>query len=305
MKSISILTLLALCASSCFASSNGSPVEKVVHLLTDLQEKIKADGHSELLAYEKFECWCDNMKKTKTAAIDQAKKDLKRLGSEIKSLNGKIKKAKEDIKEAKKDMKDNKDAQDKATKTRNTEHLSFAATRAEMGQAAQALQQGLKMLKMAPQFLQTQTALSTEAADAVRAAIAAIPDATLGSMPAGKISQIQKVGTAVAEGKYDPSYGSLVTILEEMESTISSDLAKETKSENKAQSDYEELMNTKIKEYKALQEKIDKTEALKAQAESDLADAQQNFDDTTKQKEDDEEVLENTIEACEEKEEEW
>merc|ERR1719409_629359 len=161
------------------------------------------------------------------------------------------------------------------------------------------------MLNMSPQFLQTKQALSTEATDAVRSAIDAIPDRALGSMPAAKLALLQRVSTALVQGKYDPSYGSIVNILEEMEKTFSNDLKKETESEGKANKDYEDLMNTKVKELVALQKKVDKKEQEKAEAASDLADATQNYDDTEDQMEADIRFFNEAVDSCEKKAKEW
>lgn len=305
MKFIVAVSLFVLFARPCAGLDTGSPVEKVVKLLTDLQEKIKADGGKEEALYEKYSCWCTGMTSKKGAAIEQAKKDLKRMGSEIMSLRGDVAKYSADIEDAAQDMEANHKAQQKATQQRDKENAAFTATHAEMSQALQSLGQALKMLKMAPQFLQTSQALSTEAAEAVRSAIDAIPDSALGSLPAAKLSQIQKVGSAVAQGKYDPSYGSLVTILEEMQSTFSSDLEKETKTEATATKDFEGLMDTKVKEIVALQEKTDKREEWKAQAAADLADTTQNYDDTESQMNDDIEFFDNAVDSCEKKNAAW
>jgi len=303
MKLFAVVSLALVACAHAF--STGSPVEKVVKLLEDLEAKITADGKSEEATYEKYKCWCTGMTRKKGAAIEQAKKDLKRLGSEIMSLRGKVAKLSSEIDSAAQDMKDNHEEQQKATKQRELENAAFTATRAEMSQALQALGQALKMLKMAPQFLQTSQKLSTEAAESVRAAISAIPDKALGSLPAVKLAQLQHVSTAVAQGKYDPSYGSLVTILEEMYSTFSSDLEKETKTEGDANKDYEDLMKTKVEALVALQDKVEKKENEKAEAAVDLADTTQNYDDTDTQMNDDIEFFDNAVDSCEKKSAAW
>lgn len=303
MKLFAVVSLALVACAHAF--STGSPVEKVVKLLEDLEAKITADGKSEEATYEKYKCWCTGMTRKKGAAIEQAKKDLKRLGSEIMSLRGKVAKLSAEIDSAAQDMKDNHEEQQKATKQRELENAAFTATRAEMSQALQALGQALKMLKMAPQFLQTSQKLSTEAAESVRAAISAIPDKALGSLPAVKLAQLQHVSTAVAQGKYDPSYGSLVTILEEMYSTFSSDLEKETKTEGDANKDYEDLMKTKVEALVALQEKVEKKQNEKAEAAVDLADTTQNYDDTDTQMNDDIEFFDNAVDSCEKKSAAW
>lgn len=305
MKIFAAVSFIVLLARPCAASNTGSPVEKVVKLLTDLQEKIKADGANEQSLYEKYSCWCTGMTSKKGAAIEQAKKDLKKLGSEIMSLRGDVATYSSEINDAAKDMQDNHNAQQTATEVRDKENAAFTATHAEMSQALQSLQQALKMLKMAPQFLQTKAALSTEAAQAVLVAFAAIPDKALGSLPAAKLAQIKQVSIAMGNGKYDPSYGSLVGILETMYSTFSTDLENETKTEATAYKDYEGLVNSKVKELVALQTKVDKREEQKATAASDLADTTQTYDDTESQMKADIEFFTNAVDSCTAKAKAW
>jgi len=306
MQSFTAAFLVALsCVGLCSATDTGSPVEKVVKLLTDMQVKMKADGASEKATFEKYSCWCTGMTSKKGKAIETAKTDLKSLGNDIMSLRGKIAKLSSQIDGAAADMKENHEDQQTATEARDKENAAFTATHAEMSQALQGLNQALKMLNMAPQFLQTQQKLSTEAADAVRSAIDGIPDKALGSIPAAKVSQLQTIGAALAQGKYSPSYGSIVTILDEMNKIFTEDLGKETKTEAKSAEDYAGLMATKVKELVALQDKVDKKEADKADAQKDLADTTQTYDDTDEQMNADIKFFNEAVDSCEKKAQSW
>jgi len=251
------LSCTGLCSAS--ASSSGSPVEKVVHLLVDMQEKLVADGKHEKALYEKYSCWCTGMTSSKGEAIEQAKKALKKHKDEIVRLASAVATASSEINGNAKSMKDNHAAQQTLTEARQKENAAFTALRGEMSQALQSLQQGLKMLNMAPQFLQSsQSALSAEAANAVHAAILAIPDKTLGSLPPAKLSQLQDISAAVVKGKYDPSYGTLVGILESLNSQLSGDLKTETASEDASKAAYEKVMTTKVEELVYLRNMVDK-----------------------------------------------
>jgi len=90
-----------------------------------------------------------------------------------------------------------------------------------------------------------------------------------------------------------------------MYKTFSSDLEKETSTEGKTNTNYEDLMNTKVKELKALQDKVDKKEEQKADAASDLADTTQNYDDTEDQMEADIKFFTEAVDSCEKKNAAW
>lgn len=152
-------------------------------------------------------------------------------------------------------------------------------------------------------LLQKSKSMSTQTLEAVRAAIDAIPERQLGSLPPKKVAQLQSLSSVKAG--YTPSYGSIVGILQEMYSTFSADLQKETTTEGKANKDYEDLMSTKVEELTELQKKVSDLEKDKADAAVELVRATQNYDDTEAQMEADIFFFDETVSACETKKEEW
>merc|ERR1719506_2777267 len=228
-----------------------------------------------------------------------------KTGGEITSLRADVAQYSADINNEAKTMKETHESQQEATKIREKENAAFTALRAEMGQALQSLNQALKMLNMAPQFLQTSNSLSTEAVNAVRVAIAAIPDRELGSIAPAKLAKLQHIGTALVQGKYDPSYGSIVNILEEMYKQFSTDLEKETTTETTANKDYEGLMDGWAGEIKTAQETVDNREEKKAKAAKTLAKKTEYFDATEAQRDADIKFFEDAVTSCENKAGAW
>eukprot|EP00427_Karlodinium_veneficum_P038564 CAMPEP_0169290726 /NCGR_PEP_ID=MMETSP1016-20121227/61852_1 /TAXON_ID=342587 /ORGANISM="Karlodinium micrum, Strain CCMP2283" /LENGTH=422 /DNA_ID=CAMNT_0009381253 /DNA_START=66 /DNA_END=1330 /DNA_ORIENTATION=+ len=243
------------------------------------------------------------MTSKKGKAIEDAKTDLKQLGSDIMSLKSDVAKYSSDIHDAAQDMKDNEEAQEEATKIRQKENAAFTALRAELGQALAALQKALGESAKSSALLQKSKSMSTQTLEAVRAAIDAIPERQLGSLPPKKVAQLQSLSSVKAG--YTPSYGSIVGILQEMYSTFSADLQKETTTEGKANKDYEDLMSTKVEELTELQKKVSDLEKDKADAAVELVRATQNYDDTEAQMEADIFFFDETVSACETKKEEW
>jgi hypothetical protein len=304
MKFSALLITLASISRPCSSTRIGSPVEKVVHLLVDLKEKILHDGASEKATYENFACWCTGMTAKKGKAIEDAKDDLKSLGGDIMSLRSKIASLSSDIKDAAADMKTSEEEQEEATKTREDENRAFNALNAEMSSSLAALEMALTSLGESTKksaLLQKAQSVSAQTMQTVRAAIQSVPTRTLGSLSPAKISQLQSFGTA----GYNPSYTSIAGILQEMYATLSKDLEKETKTEAQAFKDYEKLMDTKVEEVKALQEKVAKKETEKADAAVELAETTQTYADTERAMKADIDFFDEAVESCEKKEEEW
>merc|ERR1719487_477831 len=130
MKLLAVLALALFASASAgsVSASTGSPVEKVVELLTDLKTRIVTDGEIEQKAYDKYACWCENTSKRKANAIVQAKADLRALGQSILKLKGLVATRNAEIAELKADIKENQAAQDQATSVRNKENAAYMAT---------------------------------------------------------------------------------------------------------------------------------------------------------------------------------
>merc|ERR1719487_1736280 len=114
MKLLAVLALALFASASAgsVSASTGSPVEKVVELLTDLKTRIITDGEIEQKAYDKYACWCENTAKRKADGIVQAKADLRALGQSILKLKGLVAVRTAEIAELKKEMKANQESQD-------------------------------------------------------------------------------------------------------------------------------------------------------------------------------------------------
>merc|ERR1740120_656252 len=106
--SLCVLFLLAgTCAVSHAAqlvAKRGTPMERVVGLLTDLEAKIEADGKMEQDSYDKYACWCENTLARKANDIATAKELITELEAEMVKLSGEIAAHEAEIQQLKKDI---------------------------------------------------------------------------------------------------------------------------------------------------------------------------------------------------------
>merc|ERR1719218_129455 len=84
------VVLLGLTTAVATKSDEGSPVERIVKLLTTLKVKTVGDGKAEQQIYDKYACWCETTSKRKASDIEQAEDDLRSLGQTILKLKGTI-----------------------------------------------------------------------------------------------------------------------------------------------------------------------------------------------------------------------
>lgn len=296
MKFLALACLVALIDG---AAAVRSPVEKVVELLTSLKEDIEQDEKSETMMYNKVACWCKKASSAKAEAIERAQQELRVVGQNILSLQGKVATLKSEIEKLEVGIKDNIAAQAKATSIRQKENGLYMSETSEMKQALKALEQGIKILIAATKPGTSLLQSKAQTVAAVRVILQSLPSTT--SLSPSKISMLSEF----TSDKYTPQSLSVQGILTDMYSTFSSDLESATHGEAQENHDYEALIAVKESELKNLQKIKAEKEFEKADAESMLADRSQTYDDTKGTMEGDISFFDQTKASCEAKADEW
>jgi len=301
-------------------AGSGTPVERVVNLLKDLKTKIGQDGKVEQLSYDKYACWCEKTTARKGAAITEAQEELRKLGQSILKLKGKVATLTAEIAELEAAIKANKEAQAEATSIRQKENAAYTAETAEMKQALAALQKAIIVLRDATapssssssssdgtssdgtssSLLQEQAARSSAA---VRHVIEVLP--SVGGLKTDQVSLLGEFAAGGAGSKFAPQSWTVQGILKDMYDTFSSDLESTTEAEATANRNYEDFIHKKMEELAQLEATKAEKEELKAEAESQLANTVQDYDDTESQMKADIVFFDETKAACENKHSDW
>jgi hypothetical protein len=267
---------------------SASPVEKVVQLLEGLQTKIEADAEKEQKMYDKFACWCEKTTQRKAGAIEDARREMRRLGQMILSLKGKVAVRTQEIEELTKNLKDNRKAQEKATSVRSKENKSFMGESSETKQAMAALDKAIAVLVKGSKqdsLLQVQASLD------------ALSPQRLESVPLKKLSMLREF--AANKHGYAPQSATIQGILGDMYETFASDLETATADEGTKNRDFEDFMATKQEEELEMDASKSKKTKEKAEAEVMLSEATQSYDDTEAQMQADSDFFDDTKETCE------
>jgi len=294
---------VAVSLFGCVAAT-GSPVERVVNLLTDLQTKIKEDGKQEQQIYDKYACWCEKTSARKGAAIEKAQDDLRSLGQSILKLKGKVAVLTAEIEELVQKIAQNEEEQAAATSLRQKENAAFQAETTELKQAISALQRATQVIVAgttddAASFLQTSTA-----SNAVLSVLQRMPTSQGARLPkAADLALLS--GFSKDASRYAPQSATVQGILKDMYETFASDLETSTQTEATANTDFETFIAIKTEELNAMKASKAKKEEQKAEAEALLADTTQSYDDTEAQMNADIEFFDATKSACEAKSTEW
>merc|ERR1719502_1701784 len=128
------------------ATVSGTPMARVVSLLTELRARIEADGKQEQKSYDKFACWCEKTLARKAADISAAKERIEELQNLIYQLKGDLGSHGAEIKQLEKDIAANLEAQREATEVRDKENGEYQSERTESEQCIGALEAAIKVL---------------------------------------------------------------------------------------------------------------------------------------------------------------
>merc|ERR1719428_2054233 len=269
--------------------------------------------------YDKYACWCETTTARKAGDIHQGMADIKSLGSKILSLKGKVATLSSEISELSKGLKDSQQAQDEATGIRQKENGEYMSEKAEMEQTLGALEKAITVLSGAGtktallQMSRPRDALKIlSAASVVHEAVAHLP--TNHNLSGEQIALLTMFTADPAEyydqkaekkASYSPASATIQGILKDMYDTFSMNLEKSTETEATQQKNFESIIATKASEMDTQTTTRTKKDEEKAAAEKELADAQQDLDDTQKQMKADVALFDNTKMVCTSKAAEW
>lgn len=306
------------------ASSQASPVDQVVKLLTDLKSSVEADGTADQTSYDKFACWCEDTLAKKAQDITTAKDSIEELQVKLIKLKGELGSHGAEIAQLEKDINANIESQKEAGAIREKEAVSFEAEKTESEQCLGALEAAIKVLDSAGTkkgFLETlQQAQLLSVVAGVRGLLrrpvveksvaeqdlqvvqrfVERPEDFVGGR---SMSAIQFANNPF--GDYAPRSTQIQGILKTMHDTFTSDLKASTSEEVLKQTGFGELMKTKQSELTTLKATHKSHTTDKATKNKAVADDKVELEDTQNQLKADEVFFSESKLSCQEKAGVW
>jgi chromosome segregation ATPase len=273
------------------AAAVTSPVEKVVTVLQNMQDQLRADAKKDAEMNEKMSCWCDTNNAEKTAAVKNAEKSIADLTAAIEAGVAKSSELKTTLEKLAKSIAKSRESLDSATALRTKESGEFTSEEAELSASLKSVSNAVDALAAQNSFLQ----VKTEVHSGVQAAL-------FGG--AEKLSPQQRAALQrflqqpAGFNSYNSRSGGIFGILSQMKETFTNDLAQARADEKHAQSEYDSLAAAKKREIEAARTMtVDKTEELAA-TDEDLANAKHDKELTQKALAADEAFLVDLSEKC-------
>jgi len=281
------------------ASSEVTPVQKVIQLLEGMLEQGKAEKHEEQVQFAAYKQFCDDTKVEKQRAIAEAneridvlKADISKYTADAARLTKEIAAHDEDISVWTGDSK-------AATKVREIEKADYDALHKDYSESISALERAIAVLKKQaynrPQALVQVKALTT---------LRMIPKEAKKALNAFLQEDPADEGLAVsapeAEGYEFQSQG-VIDMLEKLLDKFVAERTQLEKEEMNSKHAYDMLMqDLKAQIAQATQDRTEKaeTKAKKLQAK---ADAEGDLEDTTTTRDADEKYLADLVATCEQK----
>lgn len=286
-------------------AARSNPVEKVVQMLGDLQQKIIKEGEVEQKEYSEFSEWCEEESKNLQFEIKTAKAEIEELKATIEKADSDIKAFDETIEEqAGSIATDEKDLKD-ATDIRNKEHADFVAEEAELVDTVDTLERAIGIIEKemkktgSAAFLQLNKQYKNAAS--LAAALKTLLEATsvstgdskkitalLQSQQEAKDDEDDEDMGAPAPDAYKSQSGGIVDILEDLLNEAEGELSELRKKETNSLHNYELLKQELTDSIAAATKEKDDAEkgkaaaaGTKALAEGDLTGEQKSLAEDT------------------------
>lgn len=275
-------------------ASNASPIEKVLEMISGLQQKVIAAGADAQKVYDKYAEWCEDKAqnlgfelKAGKADVTEAKATIESETSIIGALEAKIEELSSDLQSDEADLK-------AATIVREKEAADFAAEEKELSEVLSEIERALSILsreakKGAASMLQLKGAKSLT--DALGAMVQA---SVISSADASRLTALVQMGQesndadsdsdsdsdmgAPAPETYENHSEGVISTLEGLQEKAESQLEKARKTERVSLQNYEMLKQSLNDAIKFAKKDMEKAKKDLAASQEKVAVAQGDLD---------------------------
>jgi len=291
------------------ASEHVNPIQKVLQLLTELEQKVIKDGEAEQKAYEEYVDWCQTGARDKKFEIKTAKADIEDLEATISKSTSLIEASTAKIAELAGSISSDEADLKAATEIRDKEHGEFVTAEAELVDALDTLDRAIGIIeKNMKGSALVQTKVNMKDVSGVVNALKAVIDAASMNVHdkqtlLGLAQSSDADGDDDMMGAPDPtaykSHGSgIMDVLEDMKEKAEGELSELRKAEMNNKHNYELLAQSLTDSIAADQKDKTETEAAKSSATENKAIAEGDLAVTKKDLADAEEVLAGMSNSC-------
>jgi len=300
-------TLIILAGVALGEQVGVTPIQKVLQLMNDMVAKGTKEKNEEAVKFSAFSQWCVDTQRTKSDEIAAGNQKIEELNALIDKKAVEIKKLTERILELEEDVGRWKTDQKSATDVRTMEEADYTATLTDYSESIDAIAGAIEVLK--------KQAYNRNQAELVQALVQ-VRSRRLVPLTAKKTltSFLQLAQPDVEEmpddqlfykapeaSGYEFQSGGVVEMLVKLGDEFGTKKADLIKEEMKAKNAYDMIMQVLTDNIENADHEIKKKTLLRAETEQAKAEAEADLAETTKERDEDQAYLDETIALCNQK----
>jgi chromosome segregation ATPase len=278
-------------ASVARASANeGSPIGKVIQMISDLETKIIKEGEETQKVYEEFSEWCEERSKEVMFEIKTGKGEVESLKATIEKEGANIQTQTSSIEELAGEIATDEADLKAATEIRDKEHADFAAQEKDLVETIDTLERAIgiieKEMNGGASMMQLKKANSVVSALSAMVSAEAITSTDGDKLTAlvqqrAKEEDEQEPGAPEAAA-YENSSGGIVGVLNDLLEKANTELEGARAKETADLQNYEMFKGSLSDEIKFANKELDEAKKSKSESEEGKATAEGDLEVTTK-----------------------
>jgi len=282
-----------------------TPVQKVIMMVQELQQKVAAEGKAEAETYDKFACFCKSKTDDKTKAIAASELAVEDATTLITSLNADRDQLDLDIQDSQTTIETFDETVKKATAMRAKEKATFEAALADMESSIAQLESGLQSLK-ASAFLQgqRQETAFTQVREMVRTALDMADSLDLLAAK-GSVAALLQQPSDVPVADYTFHAGDIIETLETLHKEFRDKKVELERSEAKAESDFNLAIQSKKHQLEQAELSLDDQKKERTSTTDGIGGANGDLTAANALLNDDRVYLKDLTSKCEQKAKDW
>jgi len=300
-------TLIVIAGAALGEEARVTPIQKVLQLMSDMVAKGTKEKEEEAVKFSAFSQWCADTQRTKGDEIAAGNQKMEALNALIDKKAVEIEKLTDRILELEEDVGRWKTDQKSASDVRAMEESDYTATLTDYSESIEAIAGAIAVLKkqaynrnqaeLVQAFVQVRSKrLVPQAAKQTLTSFLQMAQPDVEEMPDDQL--FYKAPEAYG---YEFQSGGVVDMLVKLEDEFGTKKADLIKAEMKAKNAYGMIMQVLTDNIENADHEIKKKTLLRAETEQAKAEAEADLAETTKERDEDQAYLDETVALCNQK----
>mmetsp|Transcript_65694 Transcript_65694/g.154582 ORF Transcript_65694/g.154582 Transcript_65694/m.154582 type:complete len:683 (-) Transcript_65694:30-2078(-) len=310
MVRLHLLPVLAFQLVSC--STTGSPLAKVMSLLTDMEEKVKREGVERDESMKAKEVFCERRFAELSHSIKKNENSKEELEARISKADSKLQTVSDDVEEALSGIQSTQANLDEATQVRTKEKTEFETAQKDLMETMESIKRAVEALEKEATKGSSASLLQVQKAPDVLAAInVMVSGAMIGAADADGLTAFLQSADAADDLQppvapvYESKSGGIVDMLEDMQDKAKAELDELRKKEESARHSYAMVRQSLEDQATYAKEEVSKLKTQQAQLKTTKTGAQKDLEEASSDLVEDKKELDDTKMECRRKAEDY